>query len=208
MKISEIFDQWGIFTALQNKHPPWENDITALTFDIYYKTSRGEKICTPFLEHFAPLSESKIGIIATFLIELYGNNWSKEYNTLNLVYNPIENYRRIETEHSEGEFDENNDQTETPTNRKTTSSHSGYENNNLTKTAEVEVSGTVNVKTDRDGTNSNDRTLDARGNIGITTTQSLIQQERDLIVDCTEFYVRKFAEAFNLSMEVNCYGWF
>ena len=159
-------------------------------------------------EYLTPCEKDNIAILQS-IIDEWSTYTNKLYETTMYEYDPIENYRRVETEHSEGEFDENNDQTETPTNRKTTASHSGYEiNNNLATTSEVEISGTVNVKTDRDGTNSNNRTLDARGNIGITTTQSLIQQERDLIVDCTEFYVRKFAEAFNLSMEVNCYGWF
>lgn len=159
-------------------------------------------------EYLTPCEQDNKAILQS-IIDEWSTYTNKLYETTKYEYDPIENYRRIETEHSEGEFDENNDQTETPTNRKTTTSNSGYEvAGTLKPTVETAISGTVNVKTDRDGTNSNDRTMEARGNIGITTTQSLIQQERDLIVDCTEYYVRKFAEAFNLSMEVNCYGWF
>lgn len=37
------------------------------------------------------------------------------------------------------------------------------------------------------------------GNIGVTSTQSLIQQERDIIIDVVEFYVEQFADAFNIN---------
>lgn len=229
MKISEIFDQWGIFASLQNKHPPWESDITPLTFDIYYKTSRGDKICTPFLEHFAPLTESKIGIIATFLIELYGNNWAKQYNTLNLVYNPIENYRMVETEtnatettatdsHTENATATENatDTTETDVNS-TNSTEQTSNNTSTDKKSAYNSQSFVNdrQKTDSGGTSSEqtddahtetstqktatatnaltasknenvatdtERELTRSGNIGVTTSQQMIQSERELYI--------------------------
>ena len=229
MKISEIFDQWGIFTALQNKNPPWVNDITALTFDIYYKTSRGDKICTPFLEHFAPMTESKIGIIATFLIELYGNNWAKQYNTINLNYNPIENYRMVETEtnatettatdtHTENatatqtdvgttETDVNStNSTEQSTNNTSTDKKSAYNSqsfvNDRQKTDSGEISSEqtddahTETSTQKTATATNaltssknenvatdaERNLTRSGNIGVTTSQQMIQSERELYI--------------------------
>ena len=229
MKISEIFDQWGIFTALQNKHPPWESDITPLTFDIYYKTSRGEKICTPFLEHFAPMNESKINIIATFLIELYGNNWSKEYNTLNLVYNPIENYRMTETEtnatettatdsHTENatatetatgttETDVNStNSTEQTSNNTSTDKKSAYKSQSFVNDRQKIDNGELSseqsddahteTSTQKTGTATNaltssknenvatdtSRELTRSGNIGVTTSQQMIQSERELYI--------------------------
>lgn len=229
MKISEIFDQWGIFTALQNKNPPWASDITPLTFDIYYKTSRGDKICTPFLEHFAPLTEAKIGIIATFLVELYGNNWSKQYNTLNLEYNPIENYRMTETEtnatettatdtHTENatatetdagttETDVNStNSTEQTSSNTSTDKKSAYNSQTFvndrqkidsgemsseqsddahtetstqkTATATNSLTSSKNENVETDTT----RNLLRSGNIGVTTSQQMIQSERDLYI--------------------------
>lgn len=229
MKISEIFDQWGIFTALQNKNPPWVNDITAITFDIYYKTSRGDKICTPFLEHFAPLTENKIDIIATFLIELYGNNWSKEYNTLNLVYNPIENYRMTETEtnatettatdsHTENatatqtdvgttETDVNStNSTEQTSNNTSTDKKSAYNSQTFvndrqktdnggisseqtddahTETSTQKTATATNALTGSKNENvatDTERNLTRSGNIGVTTSQQMIQSERELYI--------------------------
>lgn len=229
MKISEIFDQWGIFTALQNKHPPWENDITALTFDIYYKTSRGDKICTPFLEHFAPMTESKIGIIATFLMEIYANNWSKEYNTLNLVYNPIENYRMTETETNATETTATDSHTEnataTQTDEGTTetdvnSTNSAEQTSSNTSTDKKSAYNSQSFVNDRQKIDSGEmsseqsddahtetstqktatatnaltgsknetvetessRELTRSGNIGVTTSQKMIQSERDLYI--------------------------
>lgn len=159
-------------------------------------------------EYLTPCELDNKAILQS-IIDEWSNYVNKLYETTQYEYNPIENYHRYEKEHSEGEFDENNDQTETPTNRKTTTSNSGYEvSGTLKPTVETEIKGTVNVKTDRDGTNSGDRDLEAYGNIGIMSSQDMIKQEREIILDCLDFYVKKFAEAFNLSMEVNCYGWF
>lgn len=37
------------------------------------------------------------------------------------------------------------------------------------------------------------------GNIGTTSSQSLVQQQRDLIIDVIDFYVSQFAEAFSIN---------
>lgn len=44
------------------------------------------------------------------------------------------------------------------------------------------------------------------GNIGVTKTQDLIQAERDLIIECLDVYVSKFAECFDISTDVLT-GW-
>ena len=188
--------------------PEW---ITSLKHNLSFATDGevNKHILTRYrlYEYLTPCEPDNKAILQS-IIDEWSTYVNKLYETTLYEYNPIENYHRYEKEHKEGEFDENNDSTETPKNRKTTTSNSGYENNNLTKTAEVEISGTVNVKTDKDGTNSDDRDLEAWGNIGTMSTQDMIDQERKLIIDCLDFYVKKFAEAFNLSMEVNCYGFF
>lgn len=44
------------------------------------------------------------------------------------------------------------------------------------------------------------------GNIGTMTTQEMIQRERDIIVECLDVYVSKFAECFDLSTDI-LKGW-
>lgn len=44
------------------------------------------------------------------------------------------------------------------------------------------------------------------GNIGVTKTQDLIQAERDIIIECLDVYISKFAECFDISTYV-LKGW-
>lgn len=61
---------------------------------------------------------------------------------------------------------------------------------------------TTHSGSDNDTHSGTDKVTDVLtrgGNIGVTSTQSLIQQERDIIIDVVEFYVEQFAEAFNIN---------
>lgn len=44
------------------------------------------------------------------------------------------------------------------------------------------------------------------GNIGTMTTQEMIQRERDIIIECLDVYISKFAECFDISTDV-LKGW-
>lgn len=44
------------------------------------------------------------------------------------------------------------------------------------------------------------------GNIGVMTTQEMIQKERDITLDCLDLYVSKFAECFDISSRI-LHGW-
>ena len=44
------------------------------------------------------------------------------------------------------------------------------------------------------------------GNIGTMTTQEMIQRERDIIIECLDVYVSKFAECFDISTDI-LMGW-
>lgn len=44
------------------------------------------------------------------------------------------------------------------------------------------------------------------GNIGVTTTQQMIQSERDIIIDVLQVYISKFAECFDISTDI-LFGW-
>lgn len=104
--------------------------------------------------------------------------WTKLQATLNLVYDPIANYDRTETEtisHEETGSD-------TSSGGDTTHGYTAGFNDAGTY-ANVPASKTVSqlgstVSSERDFTDS--RTMRARGNIGVTTTQEMITQEREV----------------------------
>ena len=105
-------------------------------------------------------------------------SWTKLQATLNLTYDPIANYDRTETEtisHEETGSD-------TSSGGDTTNGYTAGFNDAGTY-ANVPASKTVSslgstVSSERDFTDS--RTMHARGNIGVTTTQEMITQEREV----------------------------
>lgn len=71
--------------------------------------------------------------------------------------------------------------------------------NNYTDTTDVSASvfdKDVHTFTDR-------RTY---GNIGVMTTQQMIREERDIIIDVLQVYISKFAECFDISTDI-LFGW-
>lgn len=105
-------------------------------------------------------------------------SWTKLQATLNLTYDPIANYDRTETEtisHEETGSD-------TSSGGDTTNGYTAGFNDAGTY-ANVPASKTVSslgstVSSERDFTDS--RTMRARGNVGVTTTQEMITQEREV----------------------------
>lgn len=143
----------------------------------------------------------------TRILQATINEWSdycnKLYDTTLYKYNPIENYDRTEestdvthgtsTAHSTADTD-------------STLKNSGYNSDALTVTQGTE-SGTV---ADSNGTSDGTlkRNSHIHGNIGTVSTQMMIEQERRIILDVLDFYISKFANCFNLDMEVSNYGFF
>lgn len=100
--------------------------------------------------------------------------WQKLYNTTVLEYDPIMNYDRTESIKSKRKATSVNTNTPNTESRFKTAAY----NSDVLETANSQtLSGTV---TDN-GTIDNDGTTDIRsfGNIGVTTTQQMIEQERE-----------------------------
>lgn len=147
----------------------------------------------------------------------YQINWKKLYDTTVLEYNPIENYDRVEdwTDTDDETISSARDNTvkSTSTNEilnnvnitdQNTAFNAGLadhakqitagdttENGNITNTEKENVN---------DGRNRNHtRTGRAHGNIGVTTSQQMIQSERDLVVfNLYDVIAESFIENFCL----------
>lgn len=147
----------------------------------------------------------------------YQINWKKLYDTTVLEYNPIENYDRMEdltvTDDETTSSDRDKTIKSTSTNEilnsvnitdQNTAFNAGLadhakqitdgdttENGNITNTEKE------NVNDGRTGTHT--RTGRVHGNIGVTTSQQMIQRERDLVVfNLYDVIAESFIENFCL----------
>lgn len=159
----------------------------------------------------------------------YQINWKKLYDTTVLEYNPIENYDRMEdwTDNDDETSTSARDNTRNTTNTvKSTSTNEVVNSVNVTdqNTAfnagladhakqitdgdTTENGSITNTETGKDTENENvnggrtgrhTRTGRAHGNIGVTTSQQMIQSERDLVVfNLYDVIAESFIENFCL----------
>lgn len=203
-----IINNGTLFTALNLLNVPWRDDIDGLSLDTeYFYNISGQKSISPLLNRVldskSVLSTTDITLLANTLYNLHITKWNKLYNTLSLVYNPISNYDMTETEEISGENANTLSRTgtigtqssETATGSGTGSTDSdiyGFNSSSAvndstvdtttsnTNSASGSTTTTNNLTDTTNGTNSTERTLTRSGNIGVTTSQQMIQAERDL----------------------------
>jgi len=214
-KLQDVFSNWisnGIFYALNNYDVPWKNDVAPATLDAeYFGNISGCKNLSPLVSKLLNidganvLSDTRINQLALILFNLNGANWSREYATLDMEYNPISNYDMTETETESGTNSNTRTNTGTQTDARTesgtttasgTGSDSVYGFNSANAVPDSEsttgssatASNTINETRTDDltqgdaGTHSGTRSLSRSGNIGVTTSQQMIQSERELYV--------------------------
>ena len=205
-----LADGGGIFEVLPSEHEdiPWLEDVSSTSLDIeYFYNVSGQKRCSPLVSRLAelntPLTGDEKKTLADVIYNMYIKNWLKEYETLSFEYNPIENYRMIETEgvtegvegtrtntgtqSVEGEGSVTTDTTQSIANGVygMNSSTSVGDTDSSSAGHDATESETSNTRTD-DLTEetSEDKTIDREltrsGNIGVTTSQQMIQSEREL----------------------------
>lgn len=161
-----------------------------IAIDTICMRSRELEVLYPNLEFFA----KRIGMWS----RKNQYNWKKLYDTTLLEYNPIENYDRMEewtdTDSETGTNSRNNDIRNTISNEVTNSGtvteqntafnaglsdHSKEISNNNTNS-----NGSGSTTENESGTSKRDlthkRTGRAHGNIGVTTSQQMIQSEREV----------------------------
>ena len=159
-------------------------------------------------------------IVLKPLISVWSNkeiyNWTKLYATMNFEYNPIDNYDRTETETINDERTNNasgSQESQTTNNLQIASENvhkvTGYnsaslfenegDNGTVNNTGTVGNNITSNSNSKDTGTES--RTLRSKGNIGVTTTQQMIEQERNISeFNIYDYIVRSFKRRFCLML--------
>lgn len=206
-RIKEVFGDKGIFSYLREYGEPWSGKVTADMLDLMYIGKSGNKITAPILDNMmeedGTISEENKKKVANAIWGVYGTNWTKLFETLNFNYNPIENYSMVEESSGENENTTNgtssnetsNNGTSTVENTSTQDTNNDlYAFNSTTSKPSSKSSGvgtdhntvTTDNKTGNQTTLNNTskdtskHTLTKKGNIGVTTSQQMIQSERDL----------------------------
>lgn len=206
MQLNEVFTDYvnnGIFTFLNNLDVPWKSlNIFKQLNLIYHGNHSGKKEVSPMLDSLIleeSLTENDKTLIAMSIFSIFSVKWQKLYATLSLEYKPLENYDMQETEKTTGNIentDSVNGTINTSVNNEQNSSSnktsSLYGFNSVTDvnsdkdnvTDDSTITETGETKEVREKTNMNnsieDRTLTRHGNIGVTTSQQMLQSEIQL----------------------------
>lgn len=196
-KLHDVFTpDKGIFYFLQNYDVPWkyeddpeESGIEPVLLDSEYMGNiSGDRFVSPLMEYYLDGNETipdlKADQLAHIIFALNGKRWLRLWQTMELDYNPIENYNMHEIL--------SNDDT-TVTHGKTTT-----RTPNTTETDTTEMQGfdsatykptdrytSVNTGTETYADSGEDVTehghdIVRTGNIGVTTSQQMIESERAL----------------------------
>lgn len=117
-------------------------------------------------------------------------NWERVYNALFSEYNPIENYRMVENEDKDNHIETNSNITMSGTSSETTANERKFNGFNSSEPKLVESNNgsssgsnsqtTAGSKESNYSDSNEDRELTRSGNIGITTSQQMIESEVNL----------------------------
>lgn len=102
--LEQVFDYWGdgtgIFAGLEAYQVPWNTlNIADVLDDTYFANISGEKLISPMVRKLKSgdtLTSQEVGKLAKIAYNLYHTKWTKEWNTMSLEYDPIENYSMVE----------------------------------------------------------------------------------------------------------------
>ncbi len=103
LTLNDVFPEWhseGIFTYFSDV--PWSGKVNSQNLNLLYHGMRsGQKRISPLVRHFSdinnPLLASDKSVLASTIEQYNTERWSKLWATLELTYNPIENYSLTET---------------------------------------------------------------------------------------------------------------
>ena len=164
-KLKELIsdDSDGIFHRIQRLgFFQWLTESMAGDLDTEYIYLRsGDKTISPLLEH------TSLEKVASIIVNKFGDKWNRLYDAfITSVYNPIENYSMTEIEKTNSKV-------------KVTSSGTagtyGFNSDTSVPTGESSTETTSEGNAD-----DNNRELTRSGNIGVTTTQRMLQSELEL----------------------------
>ena len=158
----------------QMEIPLWlkdENTADILDLDYCTVVSGDKYLSQNFIRQYERYNIEVLRYFAMILYKRFGTKWNKIYEALNIEYNPLENY-------SSTEIETPNLTDTSKANSKVTVKQSGstFDSEVYQPYASTETAGTEDdnkVTTTKTGT----RTVTKSGNIGVTTSQQMLQSE-------------------------------
>ena len=180
----------GIFLDLQSYNVPWKDENINASLDMLYYSKSGDKKVSSLVRRFIiddELPEQNQDSIAEAAFTLFQSKWDKLYSTLFVEYNPIENYRMTESESIDRDSATSGTNTGTISDVGSNSNNAGlYGFNSSQSVPSDTVSGsdqstqTQNLANSQTVDEGIERTMTRSGNIGVTTSQQLLQSEIEL----------------------------
>lgn len=181
----------SIFYALQSHDVPWKTDNinTELDLDYLYNHS-GNKITSNLVDFFIDSNTGKIEslsmeMLANIIYTKYGLKWAKEYATLSAEYDPISNYdmtERMTNDITTHQFGHSNTRTDNK-NETVETQRAGFNSPTYSPVDKVTSQGNAGTISDvESGSNTDTRNylLTRTGNVGVTTSQQMLESERKL----------------------------
>ena len=158
----------------------WLDDSKADIYDFLYFHNSYSKIIS-FLYEEVVENASLMSVLISSIIERYKDKWNRLYDSLiTQQYNPLENYSMEESEKSKiANVDSVKTNSSDSGTANTTNDNYGF--NSITaqpvtkSTATTSTTSTNNV--DGTKTTDSDKTLTRKGNIGVTTSQQMLESE-------------------------------
>lgn len=177
--------------ALTGVEIPWTENNALLDIDYIYRWS-GYKSISPLVKHLlgndSEMSAAGYNTLAGIIWAHFGTPWTRMYDALVAEYEPLENYRLTEVENTDIS-DDGSDRTTGSSTDNTSSSrvtHNVYGYNGSSYVPQDYNQNDMEYNTDltveHDNDRDIDRTLTRYGNIGVTTSQQMLESELNLRV--------------------------
>lgn len=150
-------------------------DNESLTLD--YLLNRYDRIMSPLFnrihEHYTNLQTTSQKI-ANIIINKFFFGWNKLAEAMFSDYNPINNYDMVENRSTDISEDTTTTNSETVKNK-----YSGFNSDDMNEVSESQTDGSIETGKTTSGSKVNNE-LTRKGNIGVTSSQQLIESEYNL----------------------------
>lgn len=159
-ELAKIFDDEGTSLVLDYLLNRYDRNMSPLFMRLYNKYEED--------------LEDTCQAVASIIKMKYLFNWNKLAEAVFSDYNPIDNYNMVENKKTDYE-----EHTVTDSNETTTNKYKGFNSTEMHDVSQSESEGDIDTTKTDTGTSANNE-LTRRGNIGVTTTQQMIQSSYEL----------------------------
>lgn len=194
-RLIEIYHDFatdGVFKDLAGDvELPWHDLIRPEELDIEYIGGHsGGKLISPLLHNLleddGTITAANRLVLTHIIHSRYLLMWTKRFETLTFDYNPLENYNMIEKLDGGSKNTAGGKDTTTPSGSvKNATDVFGYNSSTAvpdSQTTQSYQNAKTEVSYGRTDTETHDHTLTRSGNIGVTTSQQMLESQRAVLL--------------------------